>query len=377
LNQTAQWGLFVFNAKVLTITELQIMKNFIIGLGVILSVIAFVACEGGGAGPVDPIDNTGKIDSTAPLNSDATIQSINEDIKREPNNANHYYRRAKYLIDGENFTVDKQNVSLAINDMKRALSIDSAVAVFHYEIGSIYYLIAKPDEAKFYFEKCIALDPEYVDAHIKLAQIYFVFKAYDKAMKQINTALRVDDFVPEAYYLKGWIYKETGDTALAVSSFQTARELDDDYYDAHMQLGILYASANSDEAIEYYNAALHSQPESLEALYALGLYCQEHNYIDTAFECYRKILEIEPAYGVAHYNQGYIYLNYRVDYDSAVHYFTKAIEVFPDYSEAFYNRGLANESLNRWDEAEADYRQSLALKPDFNLPALGLSRLGQ
>jgi tetratricopeptide (TPR) repeat protein len=273
--------------------------------------------------------------------------------------------------------VNKQNVTLAINDMKRALGIDSTVAVFHYELGNIYYMIAKPDEAKFFFEKCISIDPEHIDAHIKMAQIYFVFKAYDKAIKQINVALRVDDFIPEAYYLKGWIYKEQGDTALAVSSFQTARELDDDYYDAHMQLGLLYATAHSDEAIEYYNAALNVQPESLEALYALGLYCQEHNYLDTAFECYRKILTLEPAYAVAEYNQGYIYLNYRVDFDSAVHYFTNAIAVYPEYPEALYNRGLAYENLSQWKEAEADYRQALTIKPDFDLPALGLSRMGK
>lgn len=297
------------------------------------------------------------------------LNAIIAAIKANPNDANNYYKRALYLRE-------RGKLDMAIKDLDRALAIDSTVAVFHLEIGNIFYDLGKPDEARYAFEACLRYDDQNVDAYVKLAQIFFVFKRYGEAMDNINNALRIDDYTAEGYYLKGWIYKETGDTAKAVSSFNTAREINPDFYDAHLQVGLLYATAHSDLAVEYYDAALAVRPQSVEALYAKGLYCQNHGYFDTAFQCYKAIADIDPTYAYAYFNQGFIYMNYVEELDSAVHYFGLAINAYPDYYEAYHNRGVCFELNGMREEAIADYRRALSIKGDYDPPARALQKLG-
>lgn len=314
---------------------------------------------------------SGGVDTVGNMNQpqSSELLRLNEAIKENPNDANNHYKRALYLSE-------QQKYDLAINDLNRALAIDSTVAVFHFEIAEIYYKIAKPDEARFFYDKCLQFDEQNTDAMIKLAQIYFVYKDYKKAMNYINDALRIDEFISEGYYLKGWIYKETGDTALAVSSFSTARDIQPEFYDADIQLGLLYASANEDIAIQYYDAALTTEPKSVEALYNKGIYCQNRGYLDSARQCYRAIIDIEPNYVDAYYNQGYIFLNYDINYDSAGYFFDLAIQRYPEYYQAYYNRGLCYEAFGLKDSAAADFQRALDINGSFDLAAKGLSRLG-
>lgn len=306
------------------------------------------------------------------------IQAINEKIKNDPNNPNFYFERATFVMNsvqaGE--VVSTNHINLAINDLKRALTIDSTVATYHYELGNIYYQLTRSIDAMDEYMATIEYDPEHTDAMIKIAQIYLVFENYDQAMKYVNMALKVDEYIAEAYFVKGWIYKESADTFKAASSFATAREVNPEYYEADMQLASLYAVSDDDRAIQYYDAALATIPNSIEALYAKGLYCQEHEQLDLALDSYNRILEVDSTYPLAHFNLGFVNLIYLQDFEQAITHYTKAVTYVPDYYEAYLNRGLCYENLGRNAEAEADFKKALEIKPDYDLAAEGLSRIG-
>jgi tetratricopeptide (TPR) repeat protein len=51
--------------------------------------------------------------------------------------------------------------------------------------------------------------------------------------------------------------------------------------------------------------------------------------------------------------------------DEAEASYRQAIALKPDYAEAHNNLGITLQELGRLDEAEASYRQAIALKPDF------------
>ena len=72
------------------------------------------------------------------------------------------------------------------------------------------------------------------------------------------------------------LYLETRDTATAASSFQTVVEVDPTRYDAYIQLGLLYAAAHDDLALEYFRTARNLKANSIEALYDEAVYLQEH-----------------------------------------------------------------------------------------------------
>jgi tetratricopeptide (TPR) repeat protein len=94
-----------------------------------------------------------------------------------------------------------------------------------------------------------------------------------------------------------------------------------------------------------------------------------------AFKCYDEILKIDPKFVAAHFNKGFVFLEYLQQYDSAAHYFSNALTIFPGYYQAYYNRGLCNESMNKKAEAEADYRRALSIQPDYTEAAVALNRI--
>ena len=50
-------------------------------------------------------------------------------------------------------------------------------------------------------------------------------------------------------------------------------------------------------------------------------------------------------------------------YDGALKEFQAAVRVAPEYSEAYRNMGADLQHLGRYQEAEAAYRDALAIKP--------------
>ncbi|MGB1031767.1 MAG: tetratricopeptide repeat protein, partial [Flavobacteriales bacterium] len=94
-----------------------------------------------------------------------------------------------------------------------------------------------------------------------------------------------------------------------------------------------------------------------------------------AEDLYVRILEIDPGNAIAHFNQGFIDLEYRQEYRAASLHFSKSIELYPNYTQAYYNRGLCHESLNEINLALADYEKALEIDPTFTSAALAKSRV--
>ena len=310
-------------------------------------------------------------DSIAQL--DSLLRTINQRIIDNPNDYTAYLERARYWGDRAMFPN-------AYTDILRAIGIDSTKSDIYLLRGELYFKQEKVKEAYDDYSTCLRFDSLSVQGLLKKTGIDIVLGNHDVARRQLNTALRVNEFEPEAYYLRGRLYKTMGDTDVSASSYKTAIEVDPDYYDAYIEVGLLYAAKKSDLAKEYYTSAIGIRPRSVEAWYNKAMYLQETGFrkkerYKEAFTCYDEILKIDPTFVAAHFNKGFVFLEYMQQYDSASHYFSNAVNIFPGYFQAYYNRGLCNESLNKRAEAEADYRKALAIQPDYTEAAIALSRI--
>ncbi|MFM7234456.1 MAG: tetratricopeptide repeat protein [Flavobacteriales bacterium] len=310
-------------------------------------------------------------DSLAQL--DSVLRALNQRIIDNPNDYSAYLDRARYWGD-------RDMLPNAFTDILRAKGIDSTKADIYLLRGELYFKQEKVKEAYDDYTTCLRYDSLNVKGLLKKTGIDIVLGNYDVARAQLNSAIKVNEYEPEAYYLRGRLYKTMGDTNLASSSYKTAIEVDPNYYDAYIEVGLLYATQKSDLAKEYYTSAISIRPKSIEAWYNKAMFLQEtgvgkkERYRE-AFTCYDEILKIDPKFVAAHFNKGFVFLEYLQQYDSAAYYFTNAVAIFPEYYQAFYNRGLCNESLNKQKEAEADYRQALALKPNYTEAAIALNRI--
>lgn len=298
----------------------------------------------------------------------SVLDSLSEMIVDSPDNSNTYYRRALYFYDEGEYTQ-------AIDDIQRALLIDSTVAEFHFIEGNIYYDDQRFKEAFQSYQKTVNYDSEHELAILKLCQIELVLQNYDLAFEMVNKALKINPMNANAYYLKGFIYLDSRDTATAISSFQTAIEVDPDHYDSYIILGKIWLYENPEFAESYFNRAIEIQPQSIEALYNIGvLYQNQERYLET-YPIYNKIIEIDSSAYFAYYNKGYVLLVSDSSYTESIEEFQNSLRFYPYYHQAYYNIGLCYENLGDMVAAEENFRKSLEIDPQFDLAARGLSRI--
>ncbi len=295
------------------------------------------------------------------------FRAINNLLKKDINNASLYLKRAKLFMK-------YNDLSSAVNDLDRAIKIDSLIPEFYLLKAELLKNQVKLKESKAVLDQCMLIDNGNIQARIELGWLALVAKNYKQALDYADAALKRDVHNAEAYYLKGMIFEDKQDTSLAISSFNTAIEQENDYYEAYIKLGLLHYYQSNKLAKEYLKNALRIKPNSLEALYAYAMYCQENEEYNEAIETYHKILKIN-QYREPYFNLGYIHQEYLKVYEVAIENYTKAIAIEPRYLEAYYNRGLCYEELKDYEKAEKDLRHALKLNPQYTHAALALERV--
>jgi tetratricopeptide (TPR) repeat protein len=300
--------------------------------------------------------------------SKTKFELINKKIIDNPNSGDLFLERA--ALHKENNEIIK-----GIEDIQRAISLDSLNPKYHLIFGEYCYLASDIGSAKKAMEKSVSLDKGNPDALIKLAEVHLILRDYKSALSKINEALQINERLENGYYMKGFVFKEMGNTKAALSSFQTAIEVNPNYYDAYIMLGLINASNKNSIAEEYYKTAIALKPKSAEALYNLGMYYQENNKPDKAIETYSQLKIVDPKNALADYNMGYVYLEILKDNKFAIENFSAAIKKLPTYAESHYNRGLAYERLGNFNDALSDYKKALELKSNYQLAIEGINRM--
>ena len=200
--------------------------------------------------------------------------------------------------------------------------------------GVCYKAIGQLDVAVEYFEKALAIKPDYTEVNYNL----------------------------------GLTHQELGQLDAAVESYKKALAVNPNYAEAHNNLGVtLKELGQLDSAVECYEKAITTQPDYAEAHNNLGLAFYELDQVDAAVESYKKALAIKPDYAEVNYNLGNA-LNDLGQLDDAVKSYEKALAIKPDYAEAHNNLGNVFKDLGQLDDAIKSYERALAIKPDYLVP---------
>ena len=295
------------------------------------------------------------------------FKDVNALLKEGINNPTLYLKRAKlYMKYGD--------LSSAVNDVDRAIGIDSIVPEYYLLKAELLKKQDKLKESKKVLDQCMYLDNGNIKARIELGWLALISRNYKQALDYADAVLKKDVYNAEAYFLKGMIFEDKGDTTRAISSYITAIEQENDYYEAYMQVGLL--SFHNDQKLgkEFIKNALRVDSNNMEALYAYGMVCQESGEYNEAIETYYKILSIE-EYREPHFNLGYIHQEYLKVYDVAVKHYTNAIKLEPKYIDAYLNRALCYEQLDEPQKAVADLKIALKLNPQYTEAAVLMGRI--
>lgn len=294
------------------------------------------------------------------LNTKDELALLDAKIRKEPKNADLYYARSKVLLD-------KGKIKESLMDIQTAIDLDKKNVKYYVRKADILFATGETTLSFSALQDALKIDNKSTEAYLKTAELALLLKDYDKTMFNVNEALKIDKINPTAYYLRGWTLKEKGDTIHAVQSYKKAIELKPDYEQPFEELGLLYALKGDRLAIDYLNSTININPKNLNAMYALGLFYQEHGMIQKALDTYQNILTIDPKHADALHNVGYINLVEKKSYQDALTLFTKAIEVDTNFFEAYFNRGITYEKLNDSKKAQQDFKKVLEIQPNHKL----------
>src|SRR5262249_22709982 len=220
-------------------------------------------------------------------------------------------------------------------ELRRALALEPA-AEMHFELGLVLGQLGNLPGAAAEFRSALALNPKLGSAHEMLGVTLRRQGDSAAALPQFRRAVELDPNNPEAWCDLGMQLKAAGDANGAIAAFQKAIGLKPDFEKAHYNLGIaLRAQGKSDVG-----------QKELDQLNAL------HEF--RARLAQSKMLILQGVDALKHDKP-----------DDALPLFQKSIVQSPDLPTGHYYLGVAWERKNDQANAEAAYRKSLQLKPDY------------
>jgi tetratricopeptide (TPR) repeat protein len=336
------------------------MKKPIIAIS-FFYLFVFMACQNESK---EPSQNFGKTGNPA-------IDSLTEQIFKNPKVADLYFRRAKLFYENG----AQGGFDYAVKDMEYALSLDSTNIDYHHFLAEAYMDYAQSRMAVMTMERAAALAPNRIPTLLKLAECYLITKQYSPVFQTTDRVLKQDPQNSDAYFLMGMTFKEQGDEVRAINAFQKSADINADNKDAFIELGHLYTRRNNPLALRYFDNALLLDSLDVNAQMGKAYYLQTQNKLDEAIVIYRKLITDDPHFEAAIFNLGLLYFD-KNDLAQAHFHFDLCIKESPTYFKAYYYRGLIAEKKGDKAAALRDFQQALEFKSDYDKALEAVKRIG-
>jgi len=191
------------------------------------------------------------------------------------------------------------------------------------------------------------------------------------AYGQVGSALSKDN-----QWEQGKSYLSEGKAAEAKEIFSALLNKYPDDPDLYLFLGITSLRLRDPQGAEaQIKKALALAPNHAEARTLLGwIDLEVKRDYGSAIEEYTRVVELRPDLPEAYNNLGVAFRK-KGDFDKALESFSQALKLRQDYSEARSNRGWVYVEQGKWREARGDFEQALRINPDDDGALYGLSHV--
>ncbi|MDC2992231.1 tetratricopeptide repeat protein [Pelagibacteraceae bacterium] len=204
---------------------------------------------------------------------------------------------------------------------------NNTISIFPNLIGASYARKNYHEQAIYYFEKAIKIEPSNFELYNNIGKSLFKLKHYDKSAKAFNKSIELNQENADSYFSLALVYKEQN---------------------------------KIDESINLLENSIKINPLFFQAFYNLGLIFHERRDCNLAILNYKKAISINSKYIKAYNNIGIIYI-YIKDYENAKNYLNKALEIEPNYPEAINNLGIVEMDQKNFISALNYFNQVLAI----------------
>ncbi len=180
----------------------------------------------------------------------------------------------------------------------------------------------------------------------------------------------------EGQWQQGKKYLSEGRAKEAKGAFEDLLKRYPKEPDLYLFLGISSLRLRDAQAAEaYIRRALALAPDHAEARTLLGwIDLEVRRDYPSAVEEYARVVQLKPDLPEAYNNLG-VALKKNGELEKAVVNFERALELRRDYSEALSNRGWVYLQQKKWREARGDFEQALKINPRDEGALYGLSQV--
>lgn len=233
-------------------------------------------------------------------------------------------------ISGDRY-YQEGNIQGAIDEFKRALSMDPCNVNVHNSLGVCHAVLGELDRALEEFRTALDLDTTEMMAAYNCGLVYFLQKAYKKALKLFLLAESLDTGVFETAFQLGRTFLELKKAGEAIDYFEKALRRNPDSATASRYLAeACVLDGRLEAAVNAYRKAAKKNPNDAESLSALGeLLNQEDKDPEiAALFCWQSV-RISPENGIFWERLGRVCLNQK-RYEEARNALKRAVDLGRD-----------------------------------------------
>ncbi|MCZ6521214.1 MAG: tetratricopeptide repeat protein [Bacteroidetes bacterium] len=313
-------------------------SSFIKGYIVVSLIAALLGCDYKYSNheiPALPAANT--------LNYIKSIRVLDEAIRRDPQDAANYHKRALLLY--------KSNSPGSLQSILKAIELDQNHAQYYFLAAQILLAQQQIQNGLDHALRAEILGYRFPDLYQLLAELNYHSGYYGKGLLYVNRALALNPSESHNYYLKGLMFIAIGDTLEGEKYIRQSLDQQESRRAFNAMVDIYSYRKQFDSAFYFLNRNLSQDPQNPALLYKRAILLKETGDLDSAEASFKALVDsYDPKYQL--YNQISFIKYTNNQWDSADYYAIKTLSVNNEDMEALL-------ILARTQNRRGNYSQSI------------------
>ncbi len=234
-------------------------------------------------------------------------------------------------------------------------------------LGLLHQERGESAQAAVALEQALKIAPERDDVRYDAAIALDESGETEKASAMYEALLQRDENMTGAWFRLGAIRLKSEEFSQASKCFEKCIQVRPDWIEAEINLAIAYGKQGlKHDAERILQKTLTHKPDSIELARMLAAVALEQQQYETALRYHLHLLELGDQSAEVRHNLGLLYHN-GGDLTKAESEYKDALAIKPDFPEAHLNLGNVLDATGQKDAAREHWVRALQLKPELAL----------